>query len=155
MKHLRTILLAVSALAILGTSALAAGTATVTVTADVIGACQFSAATYALPALTLDPTNGTAQTSNGTIDYWCTTGTTALTLTANNGAQPVGGVNQLASGGNLIPYTFSLGALTGAVGGGPAAPISVPISATVAGAAYVNAVAGTYTDKSDRSHVVL
>lgn len=138
---------AACALTLLGnTSALAApDTATVTVSATVVGTCKFTSA--GAVSFTLDPSVGGAV--NGAITqptFWCTKGT-SYTLTDDNGLYESGTVHRMtdnATGTQFIPYTFTYTA-TG-TGDGPANAKILNIASQVAATDYLNASAGTYAD---------
>ena len=57
----------------LGGIALAAGTTTVNVSANIVGTCQFST-TPTLAFGALDQTSGAPATATGTLSFWCTKG---------------------------------------------------------------------------------
>lgn len=140
---------ALCATGILGSAAaLAADTATVAVSATVVGTCKFNSGGSV--GFTLDPSVGTDE--NGTVTqpaFWCTKGA-SYTITDDKG------VNEAVANTaprrmvhatvvtEFIPYSFSYTA-TGA-GTGPALPITMNISSTVVSADYVNKTAGSYTD---------
>ena len=137
---------AACALTLLGnTSALAApDTATVTVSATVVGTCKFTSA--GAVSFTLDPSVGGAV--NGAITqptFWCTKGT-SYTLTDNNGLYVSAGAQRMkhASAAEFIPYTFTY--TTTGLGTGPIAPFTMDIASQVAATDYLNASAGTYAD---------
>ena len=124
---------------------MAADTNTLTVTATVVGTCKFNAATSTLN-LTLDPSSAADATASTTVTYWCTNGTTAAGVTSDDGIHSVAvGKKQLSDGTNFIPYSI---ALTGGnqAGGGPASPKTLTIDGLVLNAAFINAVAGAYSD---------
>jgi spore coat protein U-like protein len=148
MKKTGTILLLGAILALFGTAAFATDQATISVTATVVGTCKFNGApaSYTMDFLNLDPSVGTNASATVTASYWCTAGVTPITLTLGNGLHWSGTTQQMASGGNVIPYSLAIATPSSAVGLGPASPITAVVTGTVQGANYVNAVAGTYTD---------
>lgn len=144
-------LLAVSALCATGilTSAatFAADTATVNVSANVVGTCKFNSGGSV--AFTLDPTS--AADAAGTVtqpQFWCTKGAT-YSITDDKGAnEAVAGAAprrmRHATLTEYIPYTFTYTA--SGTGTGKTAPINLDIASNVVNADYVNASAGNYSD---------
>lgn len=107
MKKLLSISAAVAIVAMAGT-ALAAGSASLTVQANIVAACSVSAPT-ALNFGALDASApGATATGNTTIDVNCTKGTTP-TLTAS--ATPT-----LSNGTDNIAYTLTFGAVAPSTG---------------------------------------
>jgi hypothetical protein len=146
------ILFASAALAFAG-AASAADTATLAVSATVLGVCKFSGAptamTIASPTLTtLDPTLSTDGTGTSTVSYKCSK-TTAPTLSVGGtSTSPYSATTTsgLSSGGatpTYIPFSISWGALTAGAGFSAAAS-TVTLTGTVLNANYIGADAGTY-----------
>ena len=73
MKTIRTMLITFVLVA-LASSAFAAGSATLTINANVLGTCSFSAAGATMDFLNIDPTALVDATASTTIDYNCTSG---------------------------------------------------------------------------------
>lgn len=128
------------------TSALAADTANVAVSATVTGTCKFNSG--GAIAFALDPNS--AAPAAGTVTspiFWCTKGA-SYTVTGNDGANSVtAGARRMkhATLTEYIPYSFSYTA-TG-TGTGKTTPITLTLSsATVANTDFVNASAGSYAD---------
>lgn len=139
MKKLLAITAAAAVMAMAGT-AMAADTANLSVTAQVVGACKMTGGS--LNFGNLDPTNPVAVSGNSSgVTVTCTKGT-AYTLTGNDGATPSGTQKRLANGSNYIPYSITIPAS----GTGTGAPEDVTITGDIAAGAYTTSPAGTYTD---------
>ena len=126
------------------TAALAADVANVTVNATVVGTCKFTGA--GVVAFTLDPSVGGAVAGVVTQPtFWCTNGA-AYNITDNDGLHASLGVQRMkhATLAEFIPYTF--GYTAAGNGTGPATPITMNISSSVAAINYLNASAGSYAD---------
>lgn len=136
---------ALCAASLLGnTSALAADTATVTVSATVVGTCKFNSGGSA--TFTLDPSVG--GNVSGTVtqpQFWCTKGAT-YNITDNDGLYVSGGAQRMkhATLAEHIPYSFTYAAA--GTGTGPGTPITMNIASEVVAADYLNASAGSYAD---------
>ncbi len=122
----------------------AADTATVTVSATVVGTCKFNSGGSI--TFTLDPSVG--GDVNGTVtqpQFWCTKNA-SYTITDDDGLNETGAnQNRLSNGtGEYIPYSFTYTA-TG-TGNGPANPITMDIASTILSADYLNVSAGVYND---------
>lgn len=91
------------AVMMVGGNALAASTATLNVTAEVIGACLFDSASTTLALGALDPGLGDYTTPVAhNVSYTCANGVAPLSVTV-----PAGGtMNSISTGGNL-PYTLA------------------------------------------------
>jgi len=129
-------------------AALAADTATVTVSAAVVAVCKFSAPkTGALSFGSLDPSVG--GDVNGTPaqpQFWCTKGT-SYTISDDDGLYETGGGARRMQHATLtehIPYSFTYTA-TG-TGNGASNALTMNIAGTVLAANYLNASAGAYAD---------
>jgi spore coat protein U-like protein len=143
---MKTKLLATAAALALGmTSAVqAADTNTLTVTADINGACGFQLPTSTLAFGVLDPTSVADATASVDIDYWCTVGTTAATV-AGDGDHFSGSRRMNDGGTNYIPYDLGLAGHTG-TGLGKSTPLTMTVTGTIANGDYVNAAVGAYAD---------
>lgn len=148
MKKIRMAVVAVALVAMAG-SAMAVDTATVTVSASVLGNCRFSTNTGTVSFGTLDPAAG--GNVNGTVTqpvFWCTRGT-SFTIGDDVGLHESGSTYRMqhaTSTTDFIPYTFTYtGSGTGA-GAGAANRITMDIAAQVLGLDYINALAGSYSD---------
>ncbi len=137
-----TLLLASS----LAPTAMAADSAAVAVSANVLGTCKFnSGGTVAFGDL--DPS--TAIDVAGTVSqpqFWCTKNA-AYTISDDFGVnEATAGTapRRLSNGIDFIPYTFTYRPI--GVGTGPATPITMDIAATISAADYANVSAGAYTD---------
>ena len=132
-------------------AALAGNTNTLKVTASITGTCNFDAANNTggnatLAFGTLDQTSTAPATATQTsLDYWCTNGTTATSLSADNGLY-FSGSRRLNNGGTgYIPYTLTV-TDPGGAGTGKSNPITVTFDGDIANADYIDAPAGTYSD---------
>lgn len=148
----RTIQAAVIVLLVVTAGAAGAqDTATVTVTARVLGTCQFSAAGATLGFGDLPFTAaGIAQgrSTSTTLNFWCTSGA-AYTITDDDGLYETGlNLNRMQSttlgAPEYIDYTLTYNPATG-TGLGPGTPITLTIDGTV-GATYTNNSPDSYTD---------
>ncbi|MBH2019646.1 MAG: spore coat protein U domain-containing protein [Burkholderiales bacterium] len=126
------------------TSALAADTANVAVSATVVGTCKFNNGGTA--AFILDPSVGGNVAATVTQpQFWCTKGAT-YSISDNDGLNALAGAQRMkhASLAEYIPYSFSYTA--GGTGTGPSTPITMNITSSVVAADYMNASAGSYAD---------
>jgi spore coat protein U-like protein len=127
---------------------LAGDNATVNVSANVVGTCKFTTASATL-SFSLDPSVGTDVTATATpsLEFWCTKGA-SYTVTDDDGIyETSSGQHRMkhASLDEYIPYSFNYTPTSG-TGSGPANPITLSISGTVAYDDYANASAGSYSD---------
>lgn len=142
-------LIALAAIAVLvpAGNAMANDTATVTVTANVVGTCKFSVAAGAVSFGNLDPS--VANDVNGTVvqpQFWCTKGA-SYTISDDNGANESGTTHRMVHGSTateFIPYSFSY--TTTGLGNGPQDKVTMDIVAQVLGTDYAGALAGAYSD---------
>ena len=151
MKRL-TVVLVVLGLLSLGGVAMAQDTATVTVSAQVVGTCKFVApgtAALAFGVLPFD-VNGNAlgAAASTTLNFWCTN-RAAYTITDNDGLYETGvNANRMRSDTVLpfeyIDYTFTYNPASG-TGAGPANPFLLTINGTV-GTTYAANSPDTYSD---------
>jgi spore coat protein U-like protein len=129
------------------TAALAADTATVGVSATVVGTCKFNSG--GTIAFTLDPTSGADATGTVTNPaFWCTKNA-SYTVSDDDGLYETGvgsrRMQHATTTTEFIPYSFAYTA-TGS-GTGKTTPITLTLTgATVANANFVNAAAGSYAD---------
>jgi len=134
------------ALVTMAGAAMALDTATVAVSATVVGTCKFTAG-GSIPFGNLDPSVGTDQTPAVTQPtFWCTRGA-GYTITDDDGLYESGpNLNRMKHGtlAEYIPYSFTYTAA--GTGAGPANILSMNIASTVLGADYINASAGSYSD---------
>jgi spore coat protein U-like protein len=141
MKKLQVILAALFLTLTLGAgSALAAGSATVDISATVLGTCVFNSG-GAIAFANLDPTSGASPsvTNPAAANFTCTSGT-AYTITDDGGLTTTYNLDDGV--GNLIPYTL---AYVGA-GAGTGVAQDLSIQADIAFAAYQTKPAGAYAD---------
>lgn len=124
---------------------MAAGTNTMTVSANVVGTCQFSSAVSTLAFGALDPALATDASGSVNISFWCTKGAT-YTVTDDGGLHNVGTprMQHATILTEYIPYSISY-VNTGA-GLGKTTAATLAISGTVVNADYVDAAAGNYSD---------
>ncbi|MFQ5465562.1 MAG: spore coat protein U domain-containing protein [Thermodesulfobacteriota bacterium] len=144
MKRIFAMIAGVAMLMAAGT-AMAAGTNTMTVSANVVGTCKFSAATSTLGFGNLDPALTTDATAAVNVAFWCTKGAT-YTVGDDGGLYNVGGprMQHATDPTQFIPYTISY-TNTG-TGAGKTTAANLAVSGLVANADYVNALAGNYQD---------
>lgn len=125
--------------------ALAAGSATVSVGASVVGVCKYSTATGSV-SFTLNPSvGGAVGGSYSQPTFWCTKGT-SYSITDDDGANKSGTTHRMkhATLTEYIPYTFSYTA--SGTGTGKSTPITMDIAASVAEADYIDKSEGSYAD---------
>lgn len=150
----RSVLLMAAAVLLLaaGTS-MAADTATVNVSATVIGTCRFTSAgtTLSFGTLPFDATgNALGATANSTIQFWCTNGA-SYTITDDTGAnEAVAGTPPFRMASTTlgtpeyIDYSLSYNPATG-TGTGPGTPITLNFTGTV-GTTYAGNTPDVYRD---------
>jgi len=129
----------------LGNVAMAADSADVSVTANVVGTCRFQS-TPTLDFGDLDQTVGTDATTTGDLVFWCTRNA-AYTLSdeGNVGVADGSFSGNLANGPETIPYSISYTNFSGN-GSGRTVPITSALTATILNADYVDAPEGVYND---------
>jgi spore coat protein U-like protein len=130
-------------------SAFAADTNTLTVSANVVGTCRFNNATSTLAFGALDVTSAADANANGSaVTFWCTNGA-AYTITHDDGLNESGvnapNMEHTVAAGEFLPYTLNLNPTAG-TGSGPSTPVNLAITGTVANADYIDALAGDYED---------
>ncbi|MGB9629262.1 MAG: spore coat protein U domain-containing protein [Thermodesulfobacteriota bacterium] len=123
---------------------LAGDTATVTVSATVVGTCNFK--TGGTISFTLDPSVG--GNVNGSVSqptFWCTKGA-SYTISDDDGLHKSGTTHQMkhATLEEFIPYSFTY--TTTGTGQGKGTTLTMDISSLVKEADYINASAGSYSD---------
>lgn len=125
-------------------------TSTVQVSAEVLNVCKFSTS----PALNfgpLDPSNPTDKVAKATLKFNCSAGTAigADIFTSSGYLQGLTGYARMtqAGGADILIYglTLSSRAFTGS-GFTASGDLSLELTASLAGSAYSNAMAGTYRD---------
>jgi spore coat protein U-like protein len=146
-KTLITSALALATLALSGT-VMAGDTATVAVSANVVGTCKFFVPkTGAVAFGALDPSNPVLV--NGVVtqpQFWCTKGA-SYTITDDNGAHKTGTTFRMQHSTTLTEFIpYPVGYTGTGLGTGPATPITMNIAATVLGASYSGSLAGNYAD---------
>lgn len=120
-------------------AAMAAGTHTLTVTADVTDTCSFDAAGSLLPFGSIDPSVATNATATVDVTFHCSAGT-AYTVTV-----PAGPYSLSGPGGATMDYTVALTGATGSGAGMTAAASTVTVDGTIVPAQFQNTTAGAYT----------
>lgn len=123
----------------------AADTASVAVSAAVVGTCKFNSG-GAMAFGNLDPASGADVGATVTQpEFWCTK-SSDYTLADDNGLNESGTTHRVkhASSADYIPYTFTYTS-TG-TGQGKNTPITMNIAGTIAGADYVDSPVGNYAD---------
>lgn len=149
----RAILLgAAAALLAIAGRAQAAATATVDVSATVVGTCQFASqsAAIAFGALPFDGNgNATGATASGSIQFRCTNGA-SWSIIDDDGQNATGpDQNRMKSTtlatAEYIPYTLSYTPATG-TGAGWSNPQTLTLTATVAPGAYTSNSPDNYSD---------
>jgi len=136
----RMMILLAMALVMMTGSAFAA-TTTLTVSAQIVAACQFDGAASDATFLPLDSALAPAASANGTVNVSCTNGTTLAVTDDSTGTLAAG------LGGPGIPYAFTylLGSDTG-LGTGIGNSVAVNYQADIASGAYTNFAADTYSE---------
>lgn len=131
---MKKILVLAAAIALVSSTAFAAGDATLLVSAEVKNACVITTGgTLVFPAL--DPTVGGEVTANSAdVTVTCTNGATG-TVTSDAADNPLTNLD----GGPTIPFTLTLPAVTGT---GSAQPYV--IGGTIAAGTYTNALTGDF-----------
>lgn len=120
-------------------TALAAGTATVNVSATVLGTCSFDTTSYTMNFGSINTTDTGAKTATATLAFTCSNGT-PWTL------DDVSAVSHNLTGGVTgSSLAYSIGAYTTS-GTGTGATQNVTLTGTIAQAAYSVAAADAYTD---------
>jgi len=150
---MKKVLMAVVAVALVAMAVSAiADTATITVSAQVVGTCRFtgtSALSFGnLPFDASGNASGIPAPLPGSATFWCTNGA-SYTITDDDGS------NELAANANrmrgqvataeYIAYTFNITSPTSGVGSGPSSPITINYQGMV-GATYTNNTPDTYSD---------
>lgn len=144
MKRVLLTLIVVVGFAILPSLTMATDTATVNVSATVVGTCKFNSGGSVV--FSLDPSSGGAV--SGTVTqpaFWCTKNT-SYTITDDDGLYESGTTHRMqhTTLTEYIPYSFNYTATGSGLGKNNA--ISMNITATVLEADYIDASAGSYSD---------
>jgi spore coat protein U-like protein len=144
MKKLLVVLMVIFVVAMTGEAM--ADTTTVTVSATVVGTCQFFNGGGSMNFGSMDPSVGgniTATVTQPT--FWCTKNAT-YNITDDGGLNNDGTTRRLkgAVQSDLIPYTFSYNA--NGSGLGHSTPITMNITGQIADGDYQDASADTYSD---------
>lgn len=121
-----------------------AATTNVTVSASIIGTCQFDT-TPALAFGALDQTSGSDETATGDLKFWCTKNA-AYTLSDETNVGVADGAfsGTIADGANSIPYSIAYTNSSGS-GAGKTTLTTSTLTATILNAAYVDKPAGDYS----------
>ena len=124
----------------------AAGLSSLTITGFVPAMCEFASPNYVINFGTLDPTSSVPAVSGTNLTYRCTKGTYAQYVRIDGGPGTSPRPVTLHSGTNSMAATLNWALpLTPGGGFGAVAPISAPVTATIAAADLNSAVAGVYT----------
>jgi Spore Coat Protein U domain len=147
---MKKILIAAAIASTLGvsTSAVAAGTQTMSVTATVSPKCSFTTTSTTMDFGTIDPSIVAANVTStgGTLSYKCTNKTTPTSITVTADANGTAAAPLLKSGVDTLAFSVAVPALTAGTGFGAAAAQTVTITGTITLANAQAAAAGTYTD---------
>lgn len=144
-KKVAALGVALSAL-FMSASAMAAGSNTLTVSANVVGTCKFVTATSTLGFGALDPSAATNVNATGSTNYWCTKGVTTAVIAADDGANFSGARRMKhATSADFIPYSLTL-TPSAIAPAGPGTPLVLGLAGTVLGADYTAVAAGAYAD---------
>jgi hypothetical protein len=139
MKRFKLMALALVLFAATATPVLSAGTATVNVTATVLGSCSFDTTTYSMAFGAIDPLTDTGdRTATITLAFTCSNGT-PFSLGDVSGAQTLAG----AVAGGSLAYSVNNYLLTGT---GTGVTQNLAITARIAETDYTLAAADNYTD---------
>ncbi|MCR4347462.1 MAG: spore coat U domain-containing protein [Sulfuricaulis sp.] len=139
-------MVALCATGIIGSTGALADTASVAVSAKVIGHCAFNVSNGVVAFGDLNP--GTPGDVTGTVTqptFWCTKNAT-WGITDNDGVNASEGAQRMkhASLAEYIPYSFSY--TIGGSGTGKNTPITMDIASTVLNADFLDASEGNYAD---------
>lgn len=130
---MKKILVLAAVIALVSTTAFAANTANLNVTATVNNACAITGG--ALDFGLLDPITGSLVTAVSTgVTVNCTNGAPAAVVTSDASTNP------LTNGASTIPFSLALPAVTGT---GVVQPYD--ITGTIAAGSYATALTGSYT----------
>lgn len=131
---MKKILVLAAAIALVSSTAFAAGTATLNVTANVTATCSITGGTLAFGALDPVTASDTGLVAANGVTVTCTNGT-GFTVSDDSAAKPLG------NGTSTIPFTLTYTAN----GTGTGAAVPFLIDGEILGADYDNATAGAYT----------
>jgi spore coat protein U-like protein len=132
-------------------SAIAADTYSLAVSAQVLGRCKFTQAAGSTLTMTnvvggIDPSSATNATGSANITYRCTNGQ-APAFTNDTGTHVSGGNMRVADGsGNFMIYTLGLTSGGAGLGFGAASDRTLAVAGTITSANFASAAVGTYTD---------
>ncbi len=123
----------------------AAGTQTLTPTANVLATCVFTTGPYSMPFGNLSPGNIGAFVQTTTLSYQCTNGTAASSIKVNTAVSPT--TVNIANGTSTLPVLLSWAVpATLGQGIGPAIPvIQTTITGNINASDVDVATAGNYT----------
>lgn len=148
MKSIFAVATAIALIAVAGPG-MAAGTASLSVTATVSPACGFSTVPTTAVAFTIDPgSTAVANSTGGSVSAWCTTGQNGI-VTIGAGLNDSGGNKRMVSlnaPGTPIVYTLSM-PVTAVVGAGRSNATVLTVNGQVQPIDFQNAnPAVDYTD---------
>lgn len=130
---MKKILVLAAVIALVSSTAFAAGTATLTVSANVTPTCTMTDGTLAFGALDPLTAADTGAVAAAGVSVTCTNGT-AFTVTDDAAANP------LSNGTSNIPFTLT----HAGAGVGTGVAVAYAIDGEILGADYANATAGVY-----------
>lgn len=139
MKKFFVVAMAMALVALAGT-AMAAGSANLTVQATVVAGCGINSTSPV--AFTIDPASASDALASGGANVWCANGTVG-TVALGAGAHDVAGEKYMTSSTVATTIRYSLAIPAGSetvTGAGKAVGIAVPINGTVAAADFTNAL---------------
>ncbi len=126
-------------------TAMAAGTNTMTVSANVVGTCKFNSAISTLAFGALDPALATDASGAVNVAFWCTKGATYTV--SDDGGLHNAGTPRMQHATTLTEYVpYSISYVNSGAGLGKTTAANLAISGTVVNADYVDAAAGNYQD---------
>ena len=126
--------------------ALASGTATLNVSATVVGTCSFDTASATLNFGNLNPLSAVNTNANASLQFRCSLGT-AYTISDDLGVNKTGTTRRMkhsADNTQLIPYTLTY--VSTGVGLGNSAPSTLAVAGAVLATDFTDAKAGSYSD---------
>ncbi len=147
MKKIMIIMVVVLVAALAGT-AMAAGTATLSVSASVVGTCKFSTNNGTISFGDLNPDTGTdISITNTSITYWCTKNVNPGFVHDSTHKTNCGG-NPCMQGAGATPdyIQYALTLTPGGIGAGPSTIRTLTVDATVLKTEYANKNEGAYSD---------
>ena len=137
MKRMKLVVLMVAMITVFATgNALSADTASIDVTAEVLGTCSFNTTSYTMDFGPIDPTSTGDIIATVNLDFTCTNGT-------DWDLDDVSGPQTMSDGTNNLAYSIDAYTLTG---NGLGVSQIVDVTGRIADTDYGTAVASTYSD---------